>query len=279
MRHTHHTLFFVFILLLAATFTQHAHGAIQKGLYARVAPAVSYHPLGMQASGSIFYRFPLSDSTNILWENTKLDIGVQDIFTPTDNLFAFFFNIEPIAFFDFTFVGGHQLMFTAFGYGFQPVSSPSADYSPGALKEIPKQNRSGYRMTLAPTLKFQYQNFIAADSLSINYFHKSGYNGYYYEPHTDTILEQSDWNFVNDIYGFYQFDSRMMAGLNYTYLRTPSTDYVSQRLGGIFVFTPSVPGFHDFQAVIVAGTYLKNHSFTGKLFFQIQAGMVFQLTP
>jgi hypothetical protein len=277
MRNTLHIFFLCIILIIGLTITHHGYAETQKGLYARVAPAACYNPVGIQVSGNLFYRFPLSDSKNILWENTKFDIGVQNTFTPTDNLLALFFNIEPIAFFDFTFVGGYHFMFTAFGYGFQAVGSPSDDYSPDALKEIPKQSGSGYWMAFTPTLKFKLQNFIAANSLTINYFYKSDYTGYYYEPHTDTILKESDWSFINDIYGFYQFNSKIMAGLNYTYLNTPSTDYASQRFGGIFVFTPTISSFYDFQAVVVAGTYLKNHSFTGKLFFQAQASMMFRL--
>jgi hypothetical protein len=279
MRNKLHLFYLCIIIIMGVMITHHGYAKTQKGLYARVAPAVSYSPAGMQINWNLFFRFPLSDSTNILWENTKLDIGLQNTFTPTDNLLALFFNIEPIAFFDFTFVAGYHLMFTAFGYGFQAVSSPSDDYSPDALKEIPKQNKSGYWMTFTPTLKFKLQNFIAANSLAFNYFYKSDYSGYYYEPHTDTILRESDWNFTNDIYGFYQVNSKIMAGLNYTYIKTPSTDYVSQRLGGIFVFTPAISRFYDFQAVVVAGTYLKNHFFTGKLFFQVQASMVFKIHP
>src|SRR5512136_3014541 len=88
----------ILILSLAAIGPAKAEKT-HKGIYNFNSIGASWNPLGIQVDNRLCLRFPLSARTGILWESTKLDIGIQSSWTPADEVAGVFFTVEPVAFF------------------------------------------------------------------------------------------------------------------------------------------------------------------------------------
>ena len=82
---------------------------------------------------------------------------------------------------------------------------------------------------------------------------------------------------LTDPYLFYKFSDWFMAGINNLVLAVPSTGYVSERLSALVVFTPTLPCFYDFYAVIMAGSFITDHYYTGKLYLAASVGLTVKL--
>ncbi len=129
---------------------------------------------------------------------------------------------------------------------------------------------------ITPELKIKFWNIILTHSFTINYFNMF-YPGYFIEFHTDSILHGEDINLQNDTYGFYEFNRQLLLGFNHYYLYVPSTGYASQRLSAAAVFKPGLSCFYDAFLAALAGSYLQDHSYTGKFFLLIQGGFTIKL--
>ena len=48
----------------------------EKGLYFTQSLGASYNPLGVILTSSLRFRFPLVKKSGILWESTKIEMGI-----------------------------------------------------------------------------------------------------------------------------------------------------------------------------------------------------------
>lgn len=121
---------FTLVCLTTAAYSAKA----ESGWYFDQNVGICYNPIGAEANSTLYYRLPLYNMPGVLWESCKIDLGVKNKFTPSDEWIGFYCNIEPIAIFDVTFLAGFNPSFNFLGFGFQQVSSQTADYSPATRK-------------------------------------------------------------------------------------------------------------------------------------------------
>ena len=123
------------------------------------------------------YRIPLSESKDILWKSTKIDIGLQNGWTPGDDFFGIKLAFEPVAVFDVTVKAGYYGMFDAFGYGYYDLPSASSPYDDKARKSLDPLSVNGWWLSAAPRLKVKIGHLLAVDCLTTDYFsmQRSGY--------------------------------------------------------------------------------------------------------
>lgn len=262
----------LFCLLSTCVFPQ----TLEKGFYLYQGFAGLDYPVGVMSDTAVFYRIPVSQGSGMLFESSHADIGLENWFTPTDNFLALYFKLEPIAFFDIVFRGGQYDLFNLTGIGFQPVSGPNVPYDPESASKLSHENRSGLWCMITPTFKVKFWNIILTHSLTLNYFNMN-YSGYFTEIHTDSILHGEDINMQNVTYGFYELSRQLLIGINHYFLSVPSTGYVSERLASAAVFKPALPWFDNVFITALAGTYLQDHSYTGKFFVLFQAGFIIKI--
>ncbi|MEK6794493.1 MAG: hypothetical protein AABZ39_06935 [Spirochaetota bacterium] len=248
----------------------------EQGLFYDQSVGAQMNPLGLAVDSRILYRIPLGKPGNILFESTKIDVGFQNLFTPADDLMALYCTIEPIAVFDVTARVGFLELFKLLGFGFIRLSGPTARYDGDATSGITQEHHAGLWASIAPRVKIQVWNFILAHTLTVNYFDMFITN-YYFERHTDSVHRGTDFDINNDSYLFYKISDLLMVGANNFCLNVPSTGYVSDRVSAMLVFTPTLPCFYDLYAVIMAGSFVVDHYYVGKLYLAAMVGFTIKM--
>lgn len=262
---------FSIAVILALVVQVHAKVA-EKGLYFTQKIGVRYNPVGLLLDSRLYYRFPLVKKEGILWESTKIDAGIQNEWTPTDDLIAFRVTVEPVAFFDITFRGGFAVIYNLLGYGYYPLEGPDAPYDDNALEKISPENRSGFWFTVAPTVKIKVSSVIIANACNIHLF-TMGDKGYFLEMRTYAIRKTQDTDLRNDLYLFYKFNDKWMTGADYYFLYVRSTEYTIHRICGVIVFTPQIRSLYSASAALTAGAYLKDRYYKGKPYIGLRLGI------
>lgn len=193
---------------------------------------------GGEIGASIFNRQYIGSGEDILFKNNKIDMGIENLFTPTSNETMAYINYEPIAFFDISVKAGYTYMYKALGYGFYTFQKPDEKYDGETLKNLKAEDRFGYRIVVAPTLKFKYQNFIAVNATTINMMNMN-YDGYYLNWRSYAIEKGQDMNYSNSTYLLYEMNKCMTYGLTYDYSKVP-TSTTGQRISLMCALKPSV---------------------------------------
>ena len=268
-------LFFLTVIILIIFGSTYSE-PVKEGFYLNANFDCSVNPIGMMLETTLFYRWPLFGNKGILFENSRIDTGVMNRLTPTDDLAGIYIRFEPIAFFDIAFEGGYYGIFDGVNIGFRPIDSPKEPYDPDSAKNLAHLERSGMWWMATPTLKMKLWNIIVSDSLTFNYFNLN-YPGYYIAIHTDSILRGEDVNYLNNVYGLYQWNKSLLTGVNDYYLFVPNSGYVSHRLSAMAIYKPAIDCFADAYIVAWTGTFLQDHCYEGKLFLMAQIGFTIKL--
>src|SRR5271157_3433322 len=153
-------------IVISSLFADNAAG----GFYFDQGFQATYDPLGAQFVSQLYYRLPLVKSEGILWESTKIDMGLINNLSPGYDLAGVFVDIAPIAFFDLALSAQFAGYFSALGFGFTDLSGYDAPFDTASIAQITQRNAAGYVLKAAPTLKFALGPFAALDVFNSTYF-------------------------------------------------------------------------------------------------------------
>lgn len=266
--------YFVLILMFFSFVMIREVPAMEKGVYFSQKGGARYNSLGLYGDSRIFYRLPLSKSSDILWKNNKIDAGFQEEFSPADNLLAVRLNVEPIAFFDVTFRYGVYSMFNGLGYGFYSFNRKEADYDSKSLKSLTPQSKSGSWLEVAPTLKAKVSAIVFVNTLSINKIDLDDEDYFFLEVRSNSLQAPKGTHWKNNSMLLYEVNDKLMAGLNYDRLYVNSTKYTSDRLSSAFIYAPKTKRTY---AVLLAGVSLRDRYFKGHPYVALQVGIDLKL--
>jgi hypothetical protein len=230
----------------------------RQGLYFDQNLQAAFNPIGLQLGTELFYRLPLVKKEGMLWESTKVDIGIKNGLSPAFDFIGPFIDIEPIAVFDLALSAQFAGYFDALGYGFRELSGYGAGFDKDALDALPAKNAAGLFLSAAPTLKFALGAFAFSDTLHLNYFKVDGGAGRFYEAVANCVLGKSGAELFNDAYALVSFGSGLMAGLNDSILYVPASGYRSHALQAVGVYTKGLSERLSLYAALTAGTYLED---------------------
>jgi hypothetical protein len=260
------------LLLLIIIATNSSAEKTIPGLYLKQSAGGSYNPLGVLITTHLFYRLPLVKKDGILWESSKIDIGIHNDLSPAFENPGLFIQIEPIAIFDCKFQFDLVHLYKHLGFGYIALDSSSSNYHPDSIKDRPQSSNNGYWFKVAPTLKLMIKKLIIANTFSFNSITMDK-NGYYLERLTNTRLDNDDILLTNDIFTLYEFSKSFLAGVNFYSNRVQTTDAVTHRLSLSAIYTHRFNPKTDFNGVILAGTYFKHDYLTWKdpyIVFQLE---------
>jgi hypothetical protein len=265
--------FMSLVIVLVAASAASAEKA-ERGLYLDQNLQAAINPLGLQLGSKLFYRVPLVEEEGILWESTKVDIGLKNNLSPAFDLVGAFIDIEPIAVFDLALSAQFAGYFGALGFGFRELPGYDAGFDAAALDSIPQKDAAGYLLSVSPTLKFALGGFVFSNTLHLNYFRVDGGSGFFYETIGNCPLAKSGFELFNDAYALYKLDSGLMLGLNYSILGVPASSYRSQALQAVGVYTGKLSERLSLYAALTAGTYLEDRYLKYAARVAGQAGIV-----
>lgn len=281
-------LLFSLSMLYAQEGEEEQKNSDSQGMYLNTNLGASVNSLGLAWKADVFYRIPLVDKPGVLWETTKLDIGVQQYLSPAFERASAFVRIEPIAFFDVVAYAGYDYMYGGNGKVFAPgmlkLSSPDDDYSSDTRKEMDGEAKGGLRVVVVPTFKIAFGPVAALYSWSINY-HDYDYEGYYYDAETYIAQKGKDAVYTHDAKVLYKLGpfpgvGVFRLGVNYTDSRVGSTDDRSSKLAGMVVYQAkwkSLSATTSPYFVTMLGTHLEDRYYENKVHFALLMGVTYKL--
>jgi hypothetical protein len=242
-----------------------------QGVFLSQSAGFCENPLGVLVETGALYRIPLSNSKDILWKTTKIDIGLQNGWTPADDFFGLWLAFEPIAIFDITLKAGYYGMFDVFGYGYYGMRSPSSPYNDKTRKDLDPSSVNGWWLFAAPRLKVKIGHFLAVDCVTANYFFMQ-HTGYFLDVRSYTIHKTKDLDIQNDVYALYEISSSVTAGANYHTIAVQGTGVFSDRLSAMAIITPVLKRFESTFIAALAGLYFRDPLFRMNAYVGVQAG-------
>ncbi|HUW40890.1 MAG TPA: hypothetical protein VMV90_07740 [Rectinemataceae bacterium] len=234
---------------------------VLRGFYLDQNVQAAYNPLGVQLGTKLYYRMPLVRKPGILWESTKVDLGLANALSPAYDFFGGFVDIRPIAIFDLALTAQVAGYYSALGYGFHDLSGYDAAFDSGSLASLPSKNTAGYLLSASPTLQFALGPFAFADTLQLSYFDVDGGQGYFYETVANCALAKSGVELSNNVYLLYTLRPGIMLGLNDSLLSVPASGYRSQLLQAVGLATKRLSPRLSLYAALMAGLYLEDRYF------------------
>jgi hypothetical protein len=250
--------------------------AAKQGVYVHTSAAGGYNPATAQLSASVFYRLPFSSDTAPLWNETKTDFGITGSITPVDYSGTAFVTFEPLAIFSLKMSGACQRYYASLGYGYRKVESPDSEYSNSALSHVTAESKTAFRFSAEPTLRYKYERFIVTNTFSYTYIEVKSGDPYYYEPYSDTIHKKKDHNYANSASLLFVINDHFIAGVNDYYQKVPSTQYRSNRIASVFVYSKK-NGESELSLALLAGSFTENKYYKGKLFTAFYIGKSFMI--
>jgi hypothetical protein len=233
----------------------------------------SLNPLGIQAVTKVYYRLPFIREEGMLWESTKVEVGIQNSLSPAYDMLGAYIDIAPIAIFDLALSAQAIGCFNGLGFGFYSLSGYGAAYDGDSLKALSSKNTFGYLLTAAPTLKFAWGPLVMLDTFSLTYFSIDDGVGYFYERIGNVVLAKNDIELQNQAYLLYTIIPGVLAGLNDTVLIVPASGYLSHRLSAMGIYSTKLTEAIAFNAVLMLGTYFTDRYNQYMLYVAAQAGI------
>jgi hypothetical protein len=262
----------VFVLVIADV-----HGEkTEPGLFTSQAVGASYNPLGLLVDSKLLYTSRLFQKSGILWESTKLRLGLQNEFTPADNLFSLRAECEPVAFFDVTVKCGVFSMFNTLGYGCFRMSTFDEPYDLKTQDRTGRGNALGYWASVSPTLKARAGRIIALNTLNVDRIAING-EGRFLELHSYLPHKTSDLDLVNNTLLLYENSAMLLTGLSFKNTYVDGTSLFSQMLSGMAILKSAPTSTHRQFLLINAGAYLQDPLFAKSVYLACMAGRDFKL--
>jgi len=251
-------------------------GFADQALYYSQSAGFSENPLGILVETGARYHLPLSKSKNILWTNTKIDLGFQNGWTPADDFFGLRIAFEPIGVFDVTLKAGYYGMFDTFGYGYFDMPTSSSPYDDKVRKTLDPSSVNGWWLSAAPRFKVKIGHVLAIDCVTANYFFMHS-PGYFLEVRSFTIHQSKDIDVQNDLYGLYEFSGTLFAGANFHTITVRNSGVFSDRLSAVAVITPALKHIESPFIATMAGLYLRDPLFHMHGYVGLQTGFELKL--
>jgi hypothetical protein len=262
-------------IVCALALSLHAEKTI-RGFSFEQAVGASYDPVGLLLDTKLTYRTPFIDKQGPLWESTKLELGVQNEWTPADNLLSIRAAFEPVGFFDVCAKAGYFLMYDGLGYGCFRMETRENAYDPQTQQQNKRGGARGYWLSITPALKAKIGRFIMLNSLTINRIAIDGQN-YFLEVRSYLPHRVKDKDLVNNAYLLYECSGSVLTGMTMKSEFVYGASLQSHRLCLVAVIkNMPLPLQHSFIA-INAGLYLLDPLFNRQMFLGFLVGREFRL--
>ncbi len=227
-----------------------------QGFYLEQSIQASYNPLGLQLLTQAYYRIPLVNKEGVLWESTKIDLGLQNNLSPAYDMIGAYIDIEPIALFDLALTAQAIGYYDALSFGFYSLSGYGAGFDDASLAALTAKNTLGYTLSATPTFKIAFGPVAAVDSFSATWFSVDDGNGFFYERVNNCVLAKNDYELTNNAYLLATIVPGVLAGLNDFLLIVPGSGYLSHRIVAMGIYSTSFSPRLSFNAVLQLGTFL-----------------------
>lgn len=273
----------LFVLLLPAAVP--AQNAAQRGWSVSQEIAALRRPLGVSVTSRLRYTLPLyRDRSGVLWDSTRVEIGLSNQLSPAFDDLAVEVMVEPVAVLDVAARAGVRYAYDGLGFGFAALPSYDADYDdPGDLSY---RSAPGWFAAVTPRLKGQVGPVIVANALSVVYFDFSGTGAsHFYEQVYDIALQTRDHLLQNTTLLLYDLPVQaprvVRVGGTYLFQSVPGSGERTRRIAMVGIWEePIGRSRRRLSVALVLGPYLEHRTYQATpadLFVAGQVGLAGRL--
>jgi hypothetical protein len=248
----------------------------ERGVYNDNCIGASMNPLGVLVDNKLFWRMPLSVKPGPLWESAKLDVGIQNTWSPADEVFAARIAFEPIALFSLTGSAGLYGMYTALGYGMYPFPSANDAYCSSPPKEVKPQSAFGTWLSIAPELRLKIKRLILVNTCTADYLSLNR-SGYFLELRNYALHATKGGDLVNCANLLVECNKLFLTGAAYRYLKAFGTDIKSHRVSALAIALFPKSRFGNCFCAGTAGYYIADPALGGAPYAGMMAGTNFKV--
>ncbi len=252
--------------------------------------AASVFPVGASAGTRVFYSLPLyggpeAGLTGVLWDNARVEAGINNQLTPAfDDLGVELF-VEPIAVMDLRVRFARRWVYDTLGFGFIPL--PEGGVSAPPAYDGDTFSRNGTVLEITPRVKAAAGPFVFLNALMFRQVRmdlREGESGWFYEPVSDEPVRSDDWIIQNGTILLYTIptatDDQVLAGLDNTLLWVTGDELRRWRISGMFVWATQrvVPGA-EFSLAVLVGGYPRHRAYrleSGEVYAALQTGLTWR---
>jgi hypothetical protein len=245
----------------------------QKGFFLEQSIQASYNPLGLQFLTQAYYRIPLVNKEGMLWESTKIDLGLQSNLSPAYYMIGAYIDIEPIAVFDLALTAQAIGFYSALGFGFYSLPGYGAGFDDPSLNLLTPKNTLGYTLSATPTFKIAFGPVAVVDSFGATYFSVDDGSGFFYERVNGAVLAKNDYELTNNAYLLFTIVPGVLVGANDFILIVPNSGYLSHRIVAMGIYSSSFTPRLSFNAVLQVGSFLADKYNIGVIYIGGQVGI------
>ena len=274
---------FLIVIYLIVTPILHAQTNIQPGLYIRGDLDGYFFPY-LDGGGelSLYYRFITDVFPGYIWEGVRTDIGISDHLDAERNKLKIYVDSSISKYFNINASASLVNYYTAGKRGFVNFESANVAVDTNAINKALKTDNISFEAEATPTFMlplfnnlFDGTGLIIQAALTFKYAYVN--NGKYFLDYELLLVREQ-----NDI--SYKLDSMILfdlyplsVGINYMLAYINNTKQLWHSIGAYAHFEYEFLSRFYTEVNLKIGQYISHPSYTGKLYFNMDAGLVFKI--
>lgn len=252
-----------------------------KGFYFDTSLLGQHRPIEGDWKSKLFYRMPLLDNGNSLFESTKLEIGLEGELGISGNSADIYVDIIPIDFFGIKVKTGwvsynKQSLNSSVNFGFYTFDDINLEYNDSVFYENQSENKNGYYIEIEPTFYIDVYIFTLISGIKITY-QDMFTDDFYYDRFTYLLRKNKTISAILNNYFIFNI-SPVNIGLNYslTYMGDFYEDFsdnLSHKLGIAASYSHAFSDIFSLYSHMHLGQYLKYNYLTTSIYFELTVGV------
>lgn len=247
-------------------------------LYFEQSFAGGYNFIKFNAETKLYYRTSIynDDRTNKIFQNTKLDLGIENNFSLSSDMVGLFADIRPLSFFGIRVNAYFNYIYNIMNFGYAGFDNNNVDYSYGSLLGMSKTDAMGVVAGLTPYFLYKLPYVIFINSTSFNYVF-AGDKNYYYDSRTAILHKKSEFEIMNDFFILANI-SPFYIGASYALTYLVNSNILTHKLAIVgFISFKFLQNRLSLDILASSGLHVKLPYYNSSTFIEAKASLVYKI--
>ncbi len=247
-----------------------------KGFYINTSFLGQYKPIEGNWELDFFYRMPIMNIDNSLFDNAKIKFGVENDLGLYANIIKAYVDVVPVNLFRLKATIGFVSYYNIVdGLGFYSFDNVNADYSSDVLKNQKSENKNGYFIELEPTISVNVYRFTLISSLKIVY-RDMNVDAYFYDDFTYFIRKNKTFSYSFNNYFMFNIYP-INIGVNYVLNYMGEEVEIGHKLGVVASAKLNINDKLFLYGEGHVGQYLSYNYLTHEIYIEAKLGLQYRI--
>ena len=248
-----------------------------KGFYINTSFLGQYEPIEGNWELDFFYRMPIMNIDNSLFDNAKIKFGVENDLGLYANIIKAYVDVVPVNLFRLKASIGFTSYYNIIdGLGFYSFDNVNADYSFDTLKNLKSENMNGYFIELEPTISVNVYRFTLISSLKILYRDMGVGSSYFYDDFTYFIRKDKTFSYSFNNYLMFNIYP-INIGVNYVLNYMGEEVEIGHKLGVVASAKLNISDKFFLYGEGHVGQYISYNYLTHEIYIEAKLGLQYRI--